>query len=241
MNKIILIVLAILIIGTGAYLVTKNDTMDTVPAATIVDTTPVPVTPIENPTPATTDTTPSVSWLTYTNADYGFSFQYPSTWKLSEDKTKKSVTIKTVEYSAAVEKNDIDYESITFQATTKAFFTPHLGTKYGEIAYDDKQGAIVDVSSSPVRCLDTSTLLSGLHQITTAIKTIPYSGSLMATPAYSDAAILTKNGSIIIVTENNEPSTKTTASNLITANVKTIANSFTLLGGNTVVTPACSK
>ena len=241
MNKPILIIILIVLLGAGAYIITKNDTSDTVPVvAPIVDTN---ADPIDTTDTSTTPVTPSpkTSLSTYTNADYGFSFQYPSGWKLSEDKTKKSVTVKTMDYGATVETQNLDYESITFQATTKAFFTPHIGSKYGEIAYDDKQAAIVDVSSTPTRCLDTSTLLSGLHQIISAIKTIPYAGSLMATPVYSNAAILTKNGTIVIVTENSEPSTNATSAKEVTADVNTIANSFTLLGGNTVVTPACAK
>ena len=168
------------------------------------------------------------SLKTYTNSEYGFSFNYPNSWKLSEDKIKKEVTVDTNDIASGV-GGDYSYPSwsITFKATDKSFFNNNrVSTKYGIITYDENLKALMSD-----QCLKAEKLLGGV------IQAIRYGGSLMSDPAYSNSAILTSNGGIIIV--NSYQGVAITP--LISDQLSVIANSFKLLNGNTVFVPACAK
>jgi hypothetical protein len=72
---------------------------------------------------------------------------------------------------------------------------------------------------------------------TSSIKSIVYGGSLMSDPAYSNSAILTSNGQIIIV--NSQQGAAITPE--LSTQLSKIASSFKLLNGNTVFIPECAK
>jgi hypothetical protein len=217
----IIVLVVILLVAIGIYLYeTRKANTVVVPVGTITQ----PTTPISN------------GWKTYTNSVYGFSFEYPATWKLVEDNNKKEVTLTSDSVTSGA--NSMPLEVLSFAATTKNFFNPPLGTKYGEIAYDSNRMTLVDSSSSPVRCLSAAPIFNTAG----AIEGITYAGSMMSDPAYSNSAILLKNGGIVLADEDWEVDDTDQAKNTTAkADVAKIASSFTLLNGNTVSVAACAQ
>ncbi len=181
---------------------------------------------------------PPVGWKLYSNASYGFSFMYPDTWTLRENSSNKQVTVTSDINSdqQTAGSGNIPLEVIGFQATNKNFFTPHVETKYGEIAYDEARKALVDESVAHPICLSSSTLLN----VPGTIKSITYGGSLMSDPAHTESAILTKDGSIIIANESWETGSDEKENETVKQQVAKIVTSFALLDDNSVSIPSCS-
>ncbi len=165
---------------------------------------------------------------TYTNAEFGFTFNYPISWELSEDKLKKEVTIDTNDKAGGVDGMSYPSWRITFKSTDKSFFNNNrVSTKMGIITYDENLKALVSDS-----CIKAEGLLG-----TNTIQAIRYGGSLMSDPAYSNSAILTTSGKII-----NIDSYQGVPSNpQIENQLSTIIKSFGLLNGNAVFVPQCAK
>jgi len=167
------------------------------------------------------------AWKEYSSSEYGFRFNYPGDWKLTEDKIKKEVTIDTNDIGEVVEGGTFPSWRITFKSTDKTFFNNLQPTKIGVITYNEKESAVF----ADDRCIKGTKLLGGLIQAFT------YGGSLMSDPAYWNSAILTKNGKIIIV---NSYQGGVMISKL-EKQLSTIVNTFKLLNGNTFFIPECSK
>jgi len=231
----VLVVIIIVLLIEGFIYYAKNH-QAIAPSTTVVN---IP----QSTTPVVSTQTPQaqapVEWKTYSNASYGFSFSYPSTWKLSEDSSKKQVTINTNDIGGTNPENrdNPTYPSwtISFTATDKTFFNPPIGTKYGMISYDNTKKALVDGD----RCLQAQQLFGNNPpnvNNTSSIQSITYGGSQMSDPAYSNSAILTSNGEIIIVNSQQGVSATPELMNLLSK----IASSFKLLNGNTVFVPACA-
>jgi len=165
----------------------------------------------------------------YTNSDYGFSFNYPNDWKLSENKSNKEVTISTNDLVNVSDGGHAGYPSwsITFKATDKTFFNSVTPTKMGVITYNEKESAVF----ADDRCIKAEKLLGGNVQVAR------YGGSTMSDPAYSNSAILTTNGKIIIVNSYQGVAITPELENQLSA----IFNSFKLLNGNQVFVPECAK
>jgi hypothetical protein len=142
------------------------------------------------------------------------------------------VTIHTNDDPLLVEDHAFHSWSITFKATDKTFFDKTISTKIGIIKYDEKLSALVSDS-----CLKVGKLFGNVEGNNTSIQSIIYGGSLMSDPAYSNSAILTNNGRIIIV--NSQQGTAITPQ--LSEQLSIIANSFKLLNNNTVFVPDCSK
>jgi hypothetical protein len=231
---LVIIVLLVVIGGVYVYVTRKAET----PVVPVTTTQPVgTVSPVSTTSPVTQPA--PAGWSTYTNNVYGFSFIYPATWKVTEDDNKKEVTVTSDTTVPADQTGTgiMPLEVLSFGVTDKNFFNPPLGTKYGEIAYDNTLMTLVDSSSTPARCLPVAPIFNA----PTGVKGIAYAGSLMSDPAYRNSAILTKNGSIIIAAEDwetdNTDQTKNTAAK---DDVAKIANSFSLLNGNTVTVASCA-
>ncbi len=220
---IILLIIIILILGYVAFLKPEKVNQDTVANYQPPVTNTPAVTPSQNnPTPVATNI------KTYTSPD-GFSFNYPSSWKLSEDLIKKEVTINTNDNALLVENHTYPSWSITFKATDKTFFTQQrISTKMGIITYDENTKALMSDS-----CLKATQLFGS----NPPIQSITYGGSLMSDPAYSDSAILTTTGEIIIVHSQQGAVITPELSNQLSQ----IASSFKLLNGNTVFVPECAR
>lgn len=240
MNKNILIALLVIVIGVLGYFqfksksdikITPNGQTSTINNQNDSDHQP---TKIELSTLTKT-------WKSYTNAQYGFAFDYPSSWKLSEDPSKKEVTISTNDIGDVnlENKDNTQYPSwsITFKATDKTYFTKQrISTKMGVITYNENSKALMSDDS----CLKAAQLFgnnpSNVNN-TSSIYSITYGGSLMSDPAYSNSAILTTSGEIIIVTSQQGTSLTSDLSDQLSK----IATSFKLLNGNTLFVPACAK
>jgi hypothetical protein len=247
-KAILIFAVVLVLIGLGMYHFKNNGSV----ASSIKTSSDTKTQAVQTPAATVSQNSPTdAKWVAlptafsiYSNPAYGFSFTYPSTWKLT-DSSDKTVTI-TSDVGSGIKGDgssfDIPLESISFKATNKNFFNPHVNTKYGQIAYDEKTKALVDVSETPQRCLSASPLLGSLHLGgNTAVKSITYGGSLMSDPVHNESAVLTTNGSIVVVTEESERSTDETINKKATDQVMQIANSFSLLAGNTVSIPACAN
>jgi hypothetical protein len=166
----------------------------------------------------------TVNWKTYTNTEYGLSFIYPSSWKLSEDKSKKEVTVSTNDTDGV----DVTFPSwkISFKTTDKSYFNSNrVSTKWGIITYNEETKSLFSDG-----CLKSESL-------SPTIQTIRFGGSLMSDPAYSESAILTTNGNIIVVRSEQGAGLYPE----LESQLSIINHSFKLLNGNKVFVPECSK
>lgn len=203
-NIILPIVVLVLVLIAGYFLLSKKSTQ-------ISDTTP--------------------EWKTYTNTQYGFSFNYPTSWQLSEKIAKDGR--KYVDLSSGVFSDpqipEVPTEEIMFFTVDKNYFNPPIPTKVGFIGYDPTRNALVDIDTS--KCLSTSPLFKTAN----APLGFSYGGSLMSTPAHFEFALLTQNGSIILVNEYSL-SYSTDIENIKSK----IATSFSLLSSNSIFVPNCA-
>lgn len=182
--------------------------------------------------PASSKAVPSNTWGVYSNAQYGFSFEYPGDWILLEDFSKNSVKITTKSTSIiGVDNvgNPVAYSpdySITFTKTDKDFFNQPINTKTGQITYDPNHNIVlVDGECRPPQQIFGS-MIKGFY----------YGGSNMSSPAYGDYAITTMNGKVVIVHAEQGIAMTDPLLNQLTA----IFNSFKLLKGNNSLITTCA-
>jgi len=171
----------------------------------------------------------TINYKTYLNTQYGFSFDYPNTWKTSEDKNKKEVIVSTDDM---VDRMAYPSWSISFKSTDKNFFNTVRPTKMGVITYSEKESALF----ADDRCIKAEDFGFGTTK-NNLIKKFIYGGSMMSDPAYSNSAILTTDGNIIIV--DSRQGVVITPD--IDKQLSLITNSFKLLNNNKVFIPECSK
>lgn len=181
-------------------------------------------------TKPTQSSTSSNELSTYSNSANGFSFKYPSRWKVIPDPLNSNqIKITTDDTMGGVDGGSYPSYAITFKVTDKTFFNqPNspVQTKYGEITYDQNRNSIlIDGQCRRAEGIEGS-----------SVQGVRYGGSLMSDPAYGDSAIVTINKSIIIVhTEMG-----VTPSDATRAQIKAIFDSFTLLNGNKIFIPVCN-
>lgn len=227
----ILIAIIIILAIALAFLYGRNNSPTAQPAQEIPAT--------ESTTSATTTqpvaiqpTVPAApsGYKTYNSASYGISFNYPTAWTLTQDASKKTVTV-TSNTNYVQGTYSIPLEKITFTSTDKNYFNPPINTKYGSIAYDATLKSLVDIGETPARCMPADHILgSG------SIKGITFSGSSMSDPAYHTSAIITTNGPIILVDDESE----STPDQPERQEAASIVESLSLLNGNTTAYPACA-
>jgi hypothetical protein len=180
---------------------------------------------VSNQSSQSTTTTSTTGWKTYSNTQYGFSFQYPSDWKLTDNPTNKTVTIATNDAGEAVEGMSYPTYSITFKSTDKTFFSKPIYTKWGGVTYDENSNAIL---------IDGN--CTKPDEVFGSMQAVHYGGSLMSDPAYNDSAITTMNKTIFIIHEEQGGSLSS-----IQSQIQTVENSFKLLGGNSPFIPQCKS
>lgn len=95
---VLLVIITVVVIGGGVYFYKKNKTVNTTVDVSVQDTTT-----IQNNTNATdkkvntnTSSSPAITWKTYTNTKYKFSFSYPSNYKLVTDAVKMDYDKNTI-------------------------------------------------------------------------------------------------------------------------------------------------
>lgn len=177
-----------------------------------------------------TDLTPTQSASnnelnTYSNTHNGFSFNYPSTWRvISDPLNTNQIKITTSDISMIADGNTpVPTFSITFKSVDQSFFNPEIGTKYGQVTYDRNLNCIlIDGKCRATGSIENSSLQG-----------VRYGGSSMSDPATGDSAILTTNKDIIIVHTEMGGS----LSEELRSQIKTIFDSFKLLNGNTIYIP----
>jgi flagellar basal body-associated protein FliL len=241
---VLAIVLGIVVVGGGAYYLGNSNGKKEVinPVVNVEESLPAEEEEKTNTAPAVVSENSATNistenLKTYTNSEYGFSFNYPSSWKLTEDKLKKEVIVDTNDIASGT-SGDYSYPSwsITFKLTDKSFFNNNrVSTKMGIITYDENLKALVSDS-----CLKAEQFFGSRPtniNNTSSIQSIRYGGSMMSSPAYSNSAILTSNGGIIIVDSKQGIPWNSEIENQLLM----IANSFKLLNGNTVFVPDCAK
>lgn len=224
-NPIIVVLLVIAIILLG-YIAFKSK-IDTVPSV------------VSDPIPSSSEADSNSMWITYSNNKLGFSFQYPSTWKINTSENSVTVTSDSSTNLGINNQNPIPLEQVTFTSTDKSFFNVPINTKFGQITYDVNQNALVDSGESPARCLQATPLIN-IPDGFKGIMGVHFGGSLMSDPAYSDFAILTNNGPIIIIASQSERGTDDDQNNLVQDQIIKVYSSLSLLNGNTVFVPACA-
>lgn len=162
----------------------------------------------------------------YSNNNLGFSFNYPNSWNLLEDNLSKTVTL-TPDAKYQFNGKTFSLYNLTFKVTDKSYFNNRIATKYGVITYNEINKAIM----IDEKCVSSSPIFNGTSA---TVKGVTYGGSLMSDPAYSDVAIPTTFGSIILVhTDMWEYSSD------IAKQLAEIGSSFKLLNGNSVPTSVC--
>lgn len=179
-----------------------------------------PNTTVSTPVPATAPET-----KTYSNTQNGLSFNYPNSWTVVENPSKKSVSVTSDTSYNSGGGFVIPMRKITFTLTDKSFFNPPINTKYGSISYENSLKTLFSDICMKAEFLSGSTTIKGIR----------YSGSNMSDPAYSTVAVLMANGSIYIINEESE-----SASGPEKDAALAMINSLQFLNGNTTAYPACS-
>jgi hypothetical protein len=177
----------------------------------------------------------AANWKTYSSAQYGFSFDYPSKWKVTEKTNTNGqpyVDLTSDIFSSDPQLSGIPEEEIQFSAVDTNYFNPPIGTKFGMIGYDSKDNLLIDTTQPSQQCL----LVRPLLGIENAPLGFRYDGSQMSTPAHFNYALITQNKKIILVTEFSlEGDTLL----VVNQNVSKIALSFKLLNGDSIPRVNC--
>ncbi len=180
----------------------------------------------------------SMSTGVYTNATYGWSFHYPTNWKVAETANGGvTVSANIAVATSAVNVKQPAILAITITSVKKTAFAP-LKTKVGNIGYDAALGALVDSSGQSQRCLPYTPFL-GRNNV---IKGFLYGGSNMSDPAYLNYAILTNKDYMVLMQTEDYGETNNEKLRLeAEAGQQKIFDSFKLTAGTDAIVPACSQ
>ncbi len=169
---------------------------------------------------------------TYTNEKYGFSFDYPPSWQLTESADKTMVTV-----DAGITANGLPAFTLVFTVVPDNVFQP-VQTKVGNISYDATQNALIDTSEND-RCLPYSNL-GGLAGGASTIQAFNYGGSIMSDPAYWENAVLTNKNYMLDVGESYERPSDDATNQIIQSGENKIYSSLSFTNGVTVRVPSCA-
>lgn len=186
------------------------------------------------PTQATPTATTTPAFETYTNSQYGFTFDYPSGWTLTESADKTSVTI-----DAGITANNLDAFTLVFTVVPYSAFQS-VQTKVGNISYDPTQNALVDTNETPARCLPYGDL-QGLAGGAGTLPAFNYGGSIMSDPAVWENAVLTNQNYLLDVGESYERPTDDATNAIIQAGENKIYSSLSFTNGVEARVPACAQ
>jgi hypothetical protein len=225
-TSLILIGVIIVLVAIGGYFIWKKNHQ----AVSVVPQT------LTQPVVAT-NTDKTSDWKTFssTKYGYGFSFDYPSNWKVTEKidtNGRPYVDLTSDIFSSDPQLSGIPEEEIQFSAVDTNYFNPPIGTKFGMIGYDSKDNLLIDTTQPSQQCL----LVRPLLGIENAPLGFLYDGSQMSTPAHFNYALITQNKKIILVTEF---SLGGDLSLVVNQNVSKIALSFKLLNGDSIPRVNC--
>ena len=172
------------------------------------------------------------TFKTYTNNQYGFTFNYPSGWQLTESADKTSETV-----DAGITANGLDAFTLVFTIVDNNAFEP-VQTKVGDISYDASQNALVDTSEN-ARCLPYDNL-RGLASGVGNIQAFNYGGSTMSDPVYWESVILTNKNYMLDVGESFERPTDDATNQIIENGEQEIYSSLALTNNVSVRLPSCA-
>ncbi len=184
-------------------------------------------------TPTTQNSTATSTLDVYSNSTYGFTFDYPSGWQLTESADKTSVTV-----DAGITANGLDAFTLVFTVVDNGAFQP-VQTKVGNISYDATQNALVDTNETPERCLPFANL-RGIAGGTGTLPSFNYAGSIMSDPAYWESAILTNKKYMLDVGESYERTTDDATNQIIQNGENQIYSSLSFRNGVKVRIPSCA-
>ena len=173
-------------------------------------------------------------WATYVNSAYGFSFQYPSGWKAVESSDGLSVSI-TSGIKGEGTRGPVDALKVSFIVRKNSDFKP-IGTKMGDIRYDETFGALVDALEQPVRCLPSENLM-GINE---TLPAVVYGANNMTDPAYVWSSILTDEDYMVLVHETNAYVSDRRDAAAISAGKIKIYSTFALATTVKVRSPKCT-
>ncbi len=152
----------------------------------------------KNNSPTATSSSESLATTTasvYVNSVYGFTFNYPPSWKLTESADKTTMTV-----DAGITANGLDAFTLVFTIIQNNAFQ-EAQTKVGDINYDPTQNALVDENETPARCLPYAPL-RGLAGGAGTLEAFNYGGSIMSDTAYWESEILTNKNYMLDVGES---------------------------------------
>jgi hypothetical protein len=175
---------------------------------------------------------PVSGYVTYTNPVYKFSFSYPKSWIMTESADKTQVTIDSNAYTGEVETHPIPAVKVTISAIKKQAFKP-VGTKVGDIRYDQTRDALVDAGQKTASCLQIEPFMG----IDGSYHSYRYGGSTMSSPAYFDNAIITEKDYMILVHEEKDIVPDAALQAEINADKEKLYASFKLAPGDVASLP----
>jgi len=229
-----LVIAIIVIVVAGAIIVGKNHRGSDSSVASSTDSTSSTASSTDA-TASSTSSTSHVGFKTYTNSKYGYTFQYPQTWKVTgaadSDTVKVESNIQAKNYNAFI---------LTIQAVKNSAFVA-TNTKWGKIAYDESKCALVDTASNPIRVLPTVYQSGANVTGRTDFPVILYGGSNMSDPATADIALLTNKDYMIEFHVADETTGSDSTDNIVKAAAGALYNTFTLTNGVTARVPGCAK
>jgi len=182
---------------------------------------------------------------TYTNQQYGFTFQYPSSWNLVENSDGTGVTVNdntmvTLGAGTPTSSLVISVKALNDSAAD----TIASDENPFEVQYDASRNALMDVSDNPSRCLSVEYSLGTLETTSTTVPVILYrDNGLMSLQLVSDYAVLTNKGYMILIniTKDSEDSPSVDPAQYIQMShfEAELYSSFKLINGVQAVVPSC--
>ena len=182
-------------------------------------------------------TTPVLStttsqFATYSNDTYNFTFQYPSAWKIIESLDKKTVKVDSLLKVPFNDKRSYSAFNVSFSVIPKTSFQK-IGTKVGEITYDVKKQALVDVD----RCLPQMPLAN----VSGALPAFAYGGSMMSSPAHFEYAVLRNDDKMILIAESSDTPEKEIERKALAEGKDKMYSSFAFTKDIDAFVPPCAK
>ncbi len=168
----------------------------------------------------------------YTDPIYKWSVTVPKGWTYKTNAGAGTVTFQTIKTSPSGMSNApqsaVPNASVTFSTRNTKQFIP-VGTKAGNIIFDSARNALVDSSSAPYRCLPVRTS----YQTKTTPPIFEFGGSTMSTPAHAELAIITSDGAMIMMNEQQYENERVSLMELYAT--------ITMPKGVTAVLPSCTQ
>jgi hypothetical protein len=196
----IALAIAVLIL-IGAYAIKHGSGPATAPATSSTDQAATSSVAVSQASSATTTSQLSTrpGWKRYSDAMYGFTFEYPATWNISTGiAPNKLGTTHFISVTSDVQRAGNAQEVLTFTAApvSDAGITD-------VVEYSSARGGFVNVSTNPVTCVPTSYAL-GAHDVATKVPSYTLDEASVGPAVMTEQAVLTNKNAMVTVKEVSE-------------------------------------